>query len=241
MGNHSSHITDTYELKLQYKTFSELKEKIDSKGIKDLGVFYGIDYTASNVTSGKESFNGKNLHLIETNKKNPYEEVLTILGKYLEQYSSDIYLYSFGDSISHGTSTSNMNKTGEPFTKYEDVVSTYRTVTPYVTLSGPTNFSPLIEKAIEYSKTTKKQTLLIILCDGQVSDIKSNIQSIKEAEKEGVLITCIGIGDGPFGMFCSNNIVETPNFHFVKHYHIQTEFGENAEETLAIASLQILA
>ena len=179
MGNSASHSNvDTYELHLKHKTFSELKQKIDEKGIKELGVFYGIDYTASNVTSGKESFNGKNLHLIEKDKKNPYEEVLTILGKYLQEYSSDIYLYSFGDSISHGTSTSNMNKTGEPFTNYEDVVSTYRSVTPFVTLSGPTNFSPLIEKAIEYAKTTQKQTLLIILCDGQLSDIKSNITTI---------------------------------------------------------------
>ncbi|EDR29557.1 hypothetical protein, conserved [Entamoeba dispar SAW760] len=141
MGNTHSSPTNRSILQIKYQSIEQLENELNQKDIKGVTVFIGIDYTSSNVESGKRTYGGKNLHLISEGL-NPYQEVISIISKYFKKYTKEIYLYSFGDSISRGTSTCNMNQKGESFQTYEEVLETYKITTPLVTLSGPTNISP---------------------------------------------------------------------------------------------------
>ncbi|EAL49709.1 hypothetical protein conserved [Entamoeba histolytica] len=238
MGNTHSSPTNSV-LQIKYQSIEEIENELNQKDIKDVTVFIGIDYTSSNVDSGKKTYGGKNLHLI-SEELNPYQEVISIISKYLKKYTKEIYLYSFGDSISRGNSTCNMNQKGEAFQSYEEVLETYKITTPLVTLSGPTNISPLIEKAIEKKSQTLNKTVVILLCDGQVTDNKTTIKTIKKASGSGIEVICIGIGDGPFETFRNEITENSQNFHFIEYSTLSERFKEEKEEKMGIATLQYL-
>ena len=59
----------------------------------------GIDFTGSNTESGKNSFGGKCLHHVDPAIKNPYQEVIEIVGKTLEPFDDDKLIPVFGYEI----------------------------------------------------------------------------------------------------------------------------------------------
>ena len=71
-------------------------------------------------------------------------------------------MYGFGDSISRGTTICNLSRENKAFTTFDQVLATYQTATPYVTLSGPTNFCPIIARAVEIAQTTNSHCLLVM-------------------------------------------------------------------------------
>ena len=60
-----------------------------------------------------------------------------------------------------------MNK---PCKGFREVLRCYKEVVRRITMSGPTNFVPIINKAIELVKKTREYHILVIIADGQVTE-----------------------------------------------------------------------
>ena len=66
------------------------------------------------------------------------------------------------------------------------------------TLSGPTNFTAVIDDAINHVVNTGKYHILLIITDGAVQDEKAHYEVLNKASKFALSIVCVGVGDGPW-------------------------------------------
>ena len=191
-----------------YDDMEELQKALQTAGLESSNLIVGIDFTGSNASSGRRTY-GKNMHTIDPSNPNPYMRVMDLMGRVLEPFDDDklIPVYGFGDKTTSDRSVFNVNKNDQPFQGMQAAIEGYKAVVPTLTLSGPTSFAPLIRKAIEIVKEAKQYHILIIICDGQVSDVETNRRAIEEASNYPLSIICVGVGDGPFG--------NMENFEFV--------------------------
>jgi hypothetical protein len=106
-------------------------------------------------------------------------------------------------------------------------------------MSGPTSFSPIIRKAIELVKITKQYHILLIICDGGVTNKKETANAIVEASKWPLSIVCIGVGRGPWDIMeeFDDELPERDfdNFQFVHFNRVIN--SENAEVKFALDAL----
>jgi len=185
----------------KYQTIEQVQEALRQAGLESCNLIVGIDYTKSNETSGRRSFQGKSLHTLVPQVDNPYQQVISILGRTLEAFDEDkkIPVYGFGDVTTKGNKVFPFfpDRSCEGF---QEVLSRYNEITPNVQLSGPTNFAPLIYEAINIVKTAKDFHLLVIVADGLVTSEKETANAIVEASKYPLAIVMVGVGDGPFDL-----------------------------------------
>ncbi|CAH0515200.1 unnamed protein product [Peronospora belbahrii] len=70
--------------------------------LESSNLMFAVDYTTANLTCGEKSFDGKGLHSLDPIGKivNPYEEVLSRLGRVLAEFDDDrsIQIWGFGDA-----------------------------------------------------------------------------------------------------------------------------------------------
>ncbi|XP_067930082.1 uncharacterized protein [Watersipora subatra] len=189
----------------RFSTFEYVSSALVQAGFCSCDVIVGIDFTASNEWQGKRSFCSANLHKTNGSKiYNPYQKVLHILGKTLSFINSDhvIHSYGFGDSSTKGHSIFSLHPDGSPFSNYGQLINAYTETAKSVTLDGPSNFAPIINKAVQLCQRTGKYHVLIIIMDGQVSAVceQETIDAIVRASDHPLSIIAIGIGDGPFGI-----------------------------------------
>ena len=75
----------------------------------------------------------------------------------------------------------------KPCKGFQEVLSCYKDVVRRITLSGPTNFVPVINKAIEIVKMTGEYHILVIIADGQVSEEHDQVSSHNNSMKRRIL------------------------------------------------------
>ncbi|VDK28328.1 unnamed protein product, partial [Anisakis simplex] len=114
------------------------------------GPFDSIDYTASNKYQGEQCFGGRSLHSIDPFIPNPYQQVISVMGRTLAPFATSGFIpaYGFGDAKTGDRSVFKLKDDGE-CRNLDEVLRVYNKVTPTVSLSGPTNFAPVIYQAIE--------------------------------------------------------------------------------------------
>jgi len=227
----------------RYRTLEEVQEALRKAGLESSNLIIGIDFTKSNTWNGKPTFGGNNLHTIFPNgAKNPYQEVIEIMGRTLEPFDDDkmIPVYGFGDSLT-------TDKSVFPFypdrvcVGFQEVLSRYTYLAPQIQYSGPTSFAPIVRAAIDIVKNAKSYHILVIVADGQVDVIQPTIDAIVDATNYPLSIVCVGVGDGPWELMKKFDD-ELPkrrfdNFQFVPFTETMAR-AENREITFSVNALQ---
>ena len=86
--------------------------------------------------------------------QNPYQEVIEIVGRTLEVFDDDklIPAFGFGDAFTTDKQAFPFYPDRRPCNTFGEVISRYMEITPGITLSGPTNFAPVIREAVNIVK-----------------------------------------------------------------------------------------
>ncbi|XP_073293698.1 E3 ubiquitin-protein ligase RGLG3-like [Primulina huaijiensis] len=236
--------------------FNSLKEVVDAlreAGLESSNLILGIDFTKSNEWTGKYSFNRRSLHSIHTSQ-NPYEQAISIIGRTLSSFDEDnlIPCFGFGDATTHDRYAFSFYPDHRPCNGFEEVLARYKEILPYLKLSGPTSFAPVIDAAIDMvEKSNFQYHVLVIIADGQVTrspdtpygrfspQEQETINSIVAASEYPLSIILIGVGDGPWDAMqgFDDNIPQRAfdNFQFVNFTKIMSEESDAAKKESAFA------
>ena len=229
-----------------YKTMEEVQDALQEAGLESSNLIIGIDFTKSNTWTGQHSFGGQCLHTLHPQIPiyNPYQKVIDIIGRTLTRFDDDqMYpVFGFGDITTTNKSVFSFMPNDQPCNGLNQVMQRYFEITPHVQMSGPTNFAPLIRKAIEIVKITRQYHILLIVADGQVDNEKDTKAAIEEASNYPLSIVCIGVGDGPFDKMqeFDDNLGKSKfdNFNFVNFNKVIGPRVENVEVAFAVSALQ---
>jgi len=192
VAGHGNRIKDRYE------SIEDVQYDLRLAGLDCCSLIVGIDFTMSNKSSGKTSYQGDSLHKLHLDsKKNPYEQVVETVMNTLAPFDDDgqIPVFGFGDSVTRDQDVFTVIEKGRTS---EDVLQAYRTAVNRVRLSGPTSFAPLIDHAIQVVRSTGRMHMLLIIADGQMTDMQRDLEAVKRASTVPLSIVCVGVGDGPW-------------------------------------------
>ncbi|CAA3004247.1 E3 ubiquitin- ligase RGLG1 [Olea europaea subsp. europaea] len=236
--------------------FSSLEEVIDAlreTGLESSNLIIGIDFTKSNEWTGKLSFHRRSLHAIG-NTPNPYEQAISIIGRTLSPFDEDnlIPCFGFGDATTHDQHVFSFYADHRPCHGFEEALRRYKEIVPYLHLSGPTSFAPVVDAAVEIvEKSNWQYHVLVIIADGQVTrssntppgrfspQEQATINSIVSASAYPLSIILVGVGDGPWDAMqeFDDNIPQRAfdNFQFVNFTKIMSEHTDMGKKEAAFA------
>jgi E3 ubiquitin-protein ligase RGLG len=202
---------------------------------------------------GKKSFNRKSLHAIG-NTPNPYEQAISIIGRTLSPFDEDnlIPCFGFGDASTRDQYVFSFCQENRYCHGFEEALARYREIVPYIKLSGPTSFAPVIDAAIDIvEKSNGQYHVLVIIADGQVTrnldappgrfslQEQATVNSIVTASQYPLSIILVGVGDGPWDAMkqFDDNIPQRAfdNFQFVNFTKIMSENADVSKKEAAFA------
>ncbi|KAI4364334.1 hypothetical protein MLD38_020442 [Melastoma candidum] len=245
--NHPKYIPDNFT------SLDQVTSALRESGLESSNLILGIDFTKSNEWTGKYSFQRRSLHAVG-NIPNPYEQAISIIGRTLSPFDDDnmIPCFGFGDASTHDHHVFGFFADQRSCRGFEEVLSRYREIVPYLKLSGPTSFGPIIDAAIDIVAASNGQYhVLVIIADGQVTrspDLppgrlspqeQATIDSIVTASQYPLSIILVGVGDGPWDAMkqFDDNIPQRAfdNFQFVNFTKIVSEHPEPSKKEAAFA------
>ncbi|WVZ21216.1 hypothetical protein V8G54_008538, partial [Vigna mungo] len=236
-----------------FSSLDQVVSALREAGLESSNLILAIDFTKSNEWTGKHSFHRKSLHHIG-NSPNPYEQAISIIGRTLSSFDEDnlIPCFGFGDASTHDQNVFSFYDDNRFCHGFEEVLGRYREIVPYLKLSGPTSFAPVIDAAIDIVERNNGQYhVLVIIADGQVTrnpdtphgrlspQEQATISSIIGASHYPLSIILVGVGDGPWDEMkhFDDNITERvfDNFQFVNFTKIMSENIEASKKEAAFA------
>jgi len=180
------------------------------RGGEELNFMVAIDFTASNGAPSTPSSlhhmhaqslaagSSRNLSLL-----NEYQRAILAIGEVLSEYDHDQMLpvYGFGGAI-NGHTQHAFPLTFDPAHPQvhgvQGVMEAYASAFDSVSLSGPTLFGPILNKACELAAQSSQYTVLLILTDGIINDMSQTIDSIVAATGLPLSIIIVGVGSADF-------------------------------------------
>eukprot|EP01091_Cochliopodium_minus_P009930 TRINITY_DN2554_c0_g2_i1.p1 TRINITY_DN2554_c0_g2~~TRINITY_DN2554_c0_g2_i1.p1 ORF type:complete len:281 (-),score=74.38 TRINITY_DN2554_c0_g2_i1:42-884(-) len=224
-----------------YESLEQVQNALREYGVESCNLIVGIDYTKSNDWSGSKTWSRSlSLHHLDPNMFNPYQQVISIIGKTLSHLDEDNFIdvFGFGDILTKGHSCFRFydNKVCKGL---DEVLQRYTEITPQIQMSGPTNFAPLIREAIKIVKLKKDFHILLIITDGDVNAVNETADAIVEASNYPLSIVCIGVGDGPFDLMEKFDD-ELPqrkldNFQFVNFSKVMSKTSDPTKQEVLFA------
>uniref|UniRef100_A0A669D5B4 Copine-3 n=1 Tax=Oreochromis niloticus TaxID=8128 RepID=A0A669D5B4_ORENI len=166
----------------------------------------GIDFTGSNGDPRSPN----SLHYMSQDGLNQYLSALWSVGQVIQDYDTDKLFPAFGFGaklppdyqVTHHEFALNFNPTNPYCQGIQGIVEAYRMVLPQLRLSGPTNFSPIINHAnaaaVSELITTKQYFVLLILTDGEITDFDQTRDAIVRASRLPMSIIIVGVGPADF-------------------------------------------
>ncbi|NP_001083652.1 copine I L homeolog [Xenopus laevis] len=167
----------------------------------------GIDFTGSNGDPKSPD----SLHHISPNGVNEYLTAIWCVGNVVQDYDADKLFPAFGFGaqippnwqVSHEFAL-NFNSNNPYCPGVQGIVDAYRQSLPQVRLYGPTNFSPIIKHVTRFAageaqqKTASQYFVLLIITDGEITDLNETRNAIVQASKLPMSIIIIGVGNADF-------------------------------------------
>jgi len=178
-------------------------------GGTQLNLMVGIDYTASNGNPATPA----SLHFRDLSGSilNQYQQAILNVGNILMPYDYDgqVPVYGFGGRLPNGETSHCFALTGNPALPevpgINGVMDAYKNSFTWVGLHGPTNFAPLIRQAATIAaqyhgmaQDVSTYLLLLIITDGEITDMQATIDAIVEASGLPMSIVIIGVGNADF-------------------------------------------
>ncbi|XP_051126651.1 E3 ubiquitin-protein ligase RGLG3 [Andrographis paniculata] len=243
----SAHIADNFN------SLDEVINGLREAGLESSNLILGIDFTKSNEWTGRISFHRKSLHAIG-HQRNPYEQAISIIGRTLSPFDEDnlIPCFGFGDATTHAENVFSFYPDHRPCNGFEEALARYKEILPFLHLSGPTSFAPVIDAAVDIvEKSNFQYHVLVIIADGQVTrspntlpgrlspQEQATIDSIVAASEYPLSIILVGVGDGPWDAMkeFDDNIPQRAfdNFQFVNFTEIMSKHTDTAKKESAFA------
>ena len=150
----------------------------------------------------------QNLHEVEENKLNRYEEAIKYCGDIVAYYDADQLFPAFGigadnvpEKFDRMCFPINFNENPD-IEKIDGVLREYRNCLSKITLSEPCYFTPvithitrMIELDQKIDKKNKNYHILLLLTDGKYDDREKTIDAIVKASKLPLSIIIVGLQD----------------------------------------------
>eukprot|EP00128_Syssomonas_multiformis_P017406 Colp12_sorted_trinity150504_noHs@27058 len=164
-----------------------------------------VDFTASNGSQKSPT----SLHYINPSAPNAYQAAIMGIGDVLMAYDSDklIPAYGFGAQLPWYQGTQfdfPLNRSREnPYCQgIPGVMQAYCDTLTHVTLYGPTNFAPIINHVANTAAgtppSTQKYHVLLIITDGEITDMDETQAAIARAARLPMSIIIVGVGNANF-------------------------------------------
>ncbi|KAM3833846.1 copine-1 [Diretmus argenteus] len=168
----------------------------------------GIDFTGSNGDPRSPS----SLHYMSQDGLNQYLSALWSVGQVIQDYDTDKFFPAFGfgaklppdyQAANHEFAL-NFNPSNPHCQGVQGIVEAYRMALPQLKLSGPTNFSPIINHVAAIASTAAQADgasqyfVLLILTDGEITDFDQTKDAIVRASRLPLSIIIVGVGPADF-------------------------------------------
>eukprot|EP01096_Ripella_sp_DP13-Kostka_P000596 TRINITY_DN1064_c2_g1_i2.p1 TRINITY_DN1064_c2_g1~~TRINITY_DN1064_c2_g1_i2.p1 ORF type:complete len:956 (+),score=432.93 TRINITY_DN1064_c2_g1_i2:97-2964(+) len=174
------------------------------RGGCEINLVVAIDYTQSNGEPEQPT----SLHY-QRSGANEYVSAIQAVGSVLANYDSDrnFPVFGFGAKLKPKGEISflfplNGNHSNPEVHDVQGIIDAYRQSFRNLSLWGPTNFEPTIRKAASLAphctQHSQKYTILLILTDGEITDMAKTAAAIVDASGQPLSIVIVGVGNADF-------------------------------------------
>ncbi|XP_061582968.1 copine-1 isoform X2 [Cololabis saira] len=167
-----------------------------------------VDFTGSNGDPRSPN----SLHYMSPDGLNQYLSALWSVGQVIQDYDTDKFFPAFGFGAklppdyqaAHHEFALNFNPANPHCQGIEGIVEAYRMALPQLRLSGPTNFSPILNhvagmaSSAAQADSASQYCVLLILTDGEITDFDQTRDAIVRASRLPLSVIIVGVGPADF-------------------------------------------